>query len=201
MHLAQPVVPLQKSLSRKILQQCHDTEENLQVTFQLSCWTDFCHHQNQKEKISLVYLTVLPLQYYHPVLFLPFTFWKVDSENPSLQSHKFVFRKCWRHLNLVLVYTHHRQTLFHLAEIFLTLGWQQFSFCQKLQIKIQTWETYKAAYLSLKSLQNMWSTQDIRLPRLNWVQCLMNAFKCDIQKIHSFYPLYFSSYSCKYFHF
>lgn len=37
MHLAQPVVPLHsKSLSRKILQQCHDTEEDLQVMFQLS---------------------------------------------------------------------------------------------------------------------------------------------------------------------
>lgn len=48
MGLAQPLVPLYcRGLSaEKILQQCQDTEGELQMIFQLSLWTHFHYHQN-----------------------------------------------------------------------------------------------------------------------------------------------------------
>lgn len=48
-------------------------------------WTDFCHHQNQKGKICLVDLTVLPLQYYYPGGFFALYTWGRWFREPQLK--------------------------------------------------------------------------------------------------------------------
>lgn len=105
MCLAQPVVPLHsKSLSvEKSCSNAMMQKESYRWCSSFLLELTSVIIKIEGKKICLVNLPILPLQYYHPVLFLPFTLGQGDSGNPNLQFHKFVFCWCWRHLYLVFV--------------------------------------------------------------------------------------------------